>query len=95
MEKDIELNLDELNKIAGGEKLPSEVDLLDPAQEDWRAAIWSSAEARKSYAGTSLAQTVIDIQESYRGLGMELIHLSEFLTPIWDTLGPLTPKPFD
>ena len=95
MEKDIELNLDDLNRIAGGEKLPAEVDLLDPAQEDWRAAIRSSAEARKSYAGTGLEQTVIDIRESYRSLGMELIHLSEYLSSIWDTLATLTPKPFD
>ena len=86
MEKDIELNLDDLNKIAGGEKFPAEVDLLEPAQQMWRDAIRSSAAARKSFAGTSLEQTIIDIQESYRGVGMELIHLAEFLTPLWDTL---------
>jgi hypothetical protein len=86
MEKDIELNLDELSKIAGGETLPAEVDLLDPAQEMWRDAIRSSAAARKTFAGTSLAQTINDIQESYCGVGMELIHLAEFLTPLWDTL---------
>ena len=90
-----ELDLNALNSVAGGEKLPSEIDLLDPAQEIWRDGIKSSAQARKSYMGTSLQQTIADIQESYRDLGTELIHLAEYLTSIWDTLETLTPKPFD
>ena len=95
IEAAIELKLSDLEKIAGGEALPSEVDLLDPAQEVWRSGVRSSADARKSYLGTSLEQTIIDIRESYRSLGMELIHLAEFLTPIWDSLGNLTHKDFD
>ncbi|MBQ9900867.1 MAG: hypothetical protein IJM51_00555 [Clostridia bacterium] len=94
--KDIkELDLNALNHVAGGANIEPEVDLLDPAQEEWRAAIRSSAQARKTYEGTSLEQTIADIQNDYRSYGMELIHLAEFLTPIWDTLPLLTPKPFD
>lgn len=90
-----ELDLNALNNVAGGENLPAEIDLLDPAQEVWREGIRSGAQARKSYLGTSLEQTIADIQESYRSLGTELLHLAEYLTPIWDTLEPLTPKSFD
>ena len=94
--KDIkELDLNVLNNVAGGEVLPAVIDLLDPAQETWREGIKSSAQARKSYNGTSLEQTIADIQNSYRSLGTELIHLAEYLTSIWDTLGTLTPKNFD
>ena len=94
--KDIkELDLNALNNVSGGEKLPAVIDLLDPAQEAWRSGIKSSAQARKSYNGTSLEQTIADIQDSYRSLGTELIHLAEYLTSIWDTLGPLIPKSFD
>ena len=46
----------------------------------------SSAAARKAYLGTSLEQTIADIQSSYRSYGMELIHLAEYLTSVWDTL---------
>ena len=81
-----ELDLNALEKVAGGANIEREVDLLDPAQEDWRSAIRSSAQARKFHVGTSLEQTIADIQSSYRSYGMELIHLAEFLTPIWDTL---------
>ena len=90
-----ELDLNALEKVAGGANIEPEVDLLDPAQQDWRDAIKSCAQARKTYVGTSLEQTIADIQSSYRSYGMELIHLAEFLTPIWDTLGTLTPKDFD
>lgn len=81
-----ELDLNALNHVAGGANIEPEVDLLDPAQEDWRAVIRNNAAARKKYEGTSLEQTIADIQSSYRGYGMELIHLTEFLTPLWDTL---------
>ena len=82
----MELALNALEKAAGGANIEPEVDLLDPAQQDWRDAIKSSAQARKTHAGTSLEQTISDIQSSYRSCGMELIHLAEYLTPIWDTL---------
>ncbi len=81
-----ELDLNALEKVAGGANVEPVVDLLDPAQESWRDAIKSSAQARKTHAGTSLEQTISDIQVSYRSYGMELIHLAEYLTPIWDTL---------
>ena len=81
-----ELDLNKLEHVAGGENLPPVVDLLDPAQEDWREGIRSSAQARKKHLGTSLEQTIIDIQKDYRSYGTELIHLAEFLAPIWDTL---------
>ena len=81
-----ELDVNALKNVAGGEKIEPEVDLLDPAQQVWRDSIRSSAAARKTFAGTSLEQTIADIQNSYRSIGMELIHLAEFLTPLWDTL---------
>lgn len=81
-----ELDLNALENVAGGANIEPVVDLLDPAQEEWRSAIRSSARARKTYAGTDLEQTIADIQNSYRSYGMELIHLAEFLTPLWDTL---------
>ena len=82
----VELKPEDLDRVAGGENCPAEVDLLDPAQEVWREGIKSSAQARKADLGTSLEQTITDIQNSYRSYGTELIHLAEFLTPIWDTL---------
>lgn len=81
-----ELDLNALEHVAGGANIEPEVDLLDPAQQAWRDAIRSSAQARKIHAGTSLEQTITDIQSSYRGYGMELIHLAEYLTSVWDTL---------
>ena len=84
MIKDIDLKA--LENVSGGANISPEVDLLDPAQQDWCDAIRSSAQARKMHLGTSLEQTISDIQSSYRSIGMELFHLAEFLTPIWDTL---------
>ena len=81
-----ELELNALEKVAGGANIEPEVDLLDPAQELWRGNIKSSAAARKAHLGTSLEQTIIDIQSDYRSYGMELIHLAEYLTSVWDTL---------
>ena len=86
MENMKELDMNALEKVAGGANIEPEVDLLDPAQEEWRSAIRSSAAARKAYLGTSLEQTIADIQSSYRSYGMELIHLAEYLTSVWDTL---------
>ena len=84
MMKDLDLKV--LEKVSGGANILPEVDLLDPAQQEWCDAIRASAQARKIHLGTSLEQTINDIQSSYRSIGMELIHLSKFLTPIWDTL---------
>lgn len=86
-----ELDLNSLNKVAGGIQIPESVDLLDPAEEEWRTIMKIVAQTRKSYLGTSLEQTIIDMQNSYSAQGMELIHLAEYLTPIWDTLDDLTP----
>jgi hypothetical protein len=81
-----DLDLKALEKAAGGANIKPEVDLLDPAEQDWRSGIRSSAESRKMYVGTSLEQTIADIQSDYRSYGIELIHLAEFLTSVWDTL---------
>ena len=84
MMKDLDLKV--LEKVSGGANISPEVDLLDLAQQEWCEAIKASAQARKINLGTSLEQTINDIQSSYRSIGMELLHLAEFLTPIWDTL---------
>lgn len=81
-----ELELKALEHVSGGANIEPQVDLLDPNQEFWRDTIRNVAAARKTHLGTSLEQTIADIQSSYRDLGMELIHLSEFITPLWDTL---------
>lgn len=81
-----DLDLKTLEKVSGGANISPEVDLLDPAQQEWREAVRASAQARKIHLQTSLEQTVDDILSSYRSIGMELFHLTEFLTPIWDTL---------
>ncbi len=43
-----ELDLNALERVAGGANIEPVVDLLDPAQQDWRDAIRNSAAARKS-----------------------------------------------
>ena len=46
MENMKELDMNALEKVAGGANIEPEVDLLDPAQEEWRSAIRSSAADR-------------------------------------------------
>lgn len=81
-----EFDLNALNHVAEEADIEPEIDLLDPAQQDWRDAIRISAAVRKTYLGTSMEQTIVYIQRDFRSYGMELIHLAEFITPLWDTL---------
>lgn len=40
-----------------------------------------------AFLGTGMDQTISDVQESYRSIGLEIIHLREYIVPIWGTLG--------